>query len=80
MESQPTKLAKGTTGHTEKVVVTSLAAFTCSSEDGMTLIIFINVYYVAPLPVVVGEGIMSDASELSVASRVRGIGVIFTLT
>ena len=32
---------------------------------------------VVPLPVVVGQGITSDASEPSIVSRERGLGIIF---
>ena len=40
---------------------------TRSSKSGVMQILFVNVHHVAPLPVVVGEGIMSDASELSIS-------------
>ena len=40
-----------------------------ASHAGVTQIIFINGYRVAPLMVVVGEGITSDDSEPSIVSR-----------
>ena len=63
-----------------KVVVTSFAPLTRGSEDGVTQIVFVNVYRVLPLPVVVEEGITSDASKPSILLRVRGLRHIFTLS